>query len=372
MKTDFAKPRFTGARFDEHTLPVEVAQDLVAYETLIVELAKHLYLQDNPNRQRVPKGFATDFHLDIVRIEEGSTQLALATIALSSALSAGTADLVGGEQIYFEKARELISECVAAPENALPANFPKELLVHFNRLGRSLRSDETLELPRSNAASATLTQDKRKQLVLAAEQVYEREVTLVGAIVEVDAEKASFRLRLRDGGSTVVPMPDSFLNNARLHLGRPRDLVIVSGVAAYDSWEHLQKVITVESFEVVKNYEMALRFDDLSQLKDGWFEGMGYALNQEKLSLVAEKLVGAYPDRLLLPAIFPTQEGNLLLEWDAVGVPSLDIQLDSLRSSYHAFDADGGDVERDFDLANDKEWGEMYSFLGENIKVQSA
>ncbi|MNL55538.1 hypothetical protein D3C87_1789590 [compost metagenome] len=146
----------------------------------------------------------------------------------------------------------------------------------------------------------------------------------------------------------------------------------MSGVAAYDSWEHLQKVITVESFEVVKNYEMALRFDDLSQLKDGWFEGMGYALNQEKLSLVAEKLVGAYPDRLLLPAIFPTQEGNLLLEWDAVGVPSLDIQLDSLHSSYHAFDAAGGDVERDFDLANDKEWGEMYSFLGENIKVQSA
>ena len=44
MKTEFLKPRFTGARFDEHTLPVDVARDLAAYEELVIELAKHLWL----------------------------------------------------------------------------------------------------------------------------------------------------------------------------------------------------------------------------------------------------------------------------------------------------------------------------------------
>ncbi|UUE99042.1 hypothetical protein NDY24_04165 [Xanthomonas hortorum pv. pelargonii] len=65
MKIDFSQPKFTGARFDEHTLPVDVARDLAAYERLIVELAKHLYLQEHPGRQRVPKGFEAGFRLDI-------------------------------------------------------------------------------------------------------------------------------------------------------------------------------------------------------------------------------------------------------------------------------------------------------------------
>lgn len=72
MKTDFAQPRFTGTRFDEHTLPVDVARDLAAYESLIVDLAKHLYLTNHPERQRVPKGFAANFRLDIDRIDPGS------------------------------------------------------------------------------------------------------------------------------------------------------------------------------------------------------------------------------------------------------------------------------------------------------------
>ena len=35
MKIEFLKPRFTGARFDEHTLPVDVARDLAAYAELM-------------------------------------------------------------------------------------------------------------------------------------------------------------------------------------------------------------------------------------------------------------------------------------------------------------------------------------------------
>ena len=52
---EFLKSTFKGKRFDEHTLPMEVMRDLLAYESLIVELAKHLYRVQHPNRQRLPK-----------------------------------------------------------------------------------------------------------------------------------------------------------------------------------------------------------------------------------------------------------------------------------------------------------------------------
>jgi hypothetical protein len=42
MKSEFLHPRFDDARFAEHTLPLEVARDLAAYETLVVALLKRL------------------------------------------------------------------------------------------------------------------------------------------------------------------------------------------------------------------------------------------------------------------------------------------------------------------------------------------
>jgi hypothetical protein len=364
MKTDFSQPRFTGTRFDEHTLPVDVARDLVAYETLIVELAKHLYLKEHPDRQRVPKGFTSNFHLDIKRIDEGSASPMLALVL------SGTLALSGGERDCFEQARDLIADCIAAPENALPADFPKELLVHFNQLGRSLRDGEAMELSRPNTASATLTPEKRKRLVLAADRVYEKEVDLLGSIAEVDWEKSTFRLRLADGGQVNVPMQESFHNKAREFGGKARHQVTLKGVAAYDSWDRLQKLVFVESLEIVKNHAIATRMDELAQLQAGWFEGGGLAPDVDKLSSVSEKLIAEYPDKLLLlPQITPKQDGNLLLEWEAVGDPSLDIDLNALQASFHAFDANGEDVEHDFNL-DSAGWQTLFAFLSENIKAQ--
>lgn len=367
MKIDFSQPRFTGARFDEHTLPVDVARDLAAYEALIVELAKHLYLKDHPDRQRVPKGFASSFRLDIERIDEGSTKPLLALV-LSGALA-----LTGGEQDYFQKARDLIADCIAAQENSLPAEFPKESLVHFNQFGRSLREDEALELPlRDGRHVARLTQEKRKRLVLAADQVYEREISLIGLIEEVDFARSTFRLKLADGGQATVPMPDSFQNAARTFGGRPRHPVNVIGIGTFDSWDRLQKVVSVDAFEIIKNYAISARFDEISQLENGWFEGSGLVADAETLSSVAEKLIADYPDKLPLPQIAPKQDGNLLLEWKAEGDPSLDIDLTSLQASFHAFDAHDADVERDFNLDTTSGWQALFSFLGDNIKVRQA
>lgn len=363
MKADFVHPRFTGARFDEHTLPVDVARDLAAYETLILELAKHLYLKDHPERQRVPKGFASNFRLDIERIDEGSTKPLLALVL------AGTLALTGGEQDYFAQARDLVADCIAAPENALPTDFPKELLVHFNQLGRSLREDEVLELPRPNAQSARLTPDRRKALVLAADQVYEKEVELLGSIAEVDWERSTFRLRLADGGQIIVPMPDSFHGKAREYGGKPRHQVVLKGVAAYDSWDRLQKLTSVDSLDVMKNHAIATRLDDIAQLQVGWFDGSALAPDAESLSAFSEKLIAEYPDKLPLPLIVPTQDGKLLLEWGAEGDPSLDIDLTGATASFHAFGANDVDVERDFTLDADG-WQTLFAYLGENIRAR--
>jgi hypothetical protein len=366
MKSEFLQPRFEGPRFSEHTLPLEVARDLAAYETLVVELAKHLYIQEHPERQRVPKGFAADFHLHLERVDDGSAR------PLLSIVTAGALALGAGANIYFERARELISACVAAPEGQLPPEFPRELLVHFNQVGRSLRADESVELPRPGGAIAVLTPDRRKHLVLAAEKVYEREIELSGTIGEADWEKSTFRLRLADESHAVVPMPESFHAQARKFGGRERYQVTVKGIATYDSWDKLQKVISVDSLEIQPDYQLAARFDALLALADGWLDGRGIAPDKTKLAAIAEKMVGQYPDQLPLPAIAPTPEGNLLLEWDAPGDPSVDLHLDSMRAAFHAFQPGDAETEHEIPLTTAASWGEFFSYQNERLRQRPA
>ncbi len=366
MKTDFIQPRFDGARFEEHTLPVEVARDLAAYETLIVALAKHLYLIEHGDRERVPKGFAADFHLHIEKIDAGSARPLLALVV------AGSLALTGGSSSYFERSRDLISECIASADGTLPDEFPRELLSHFNQIGRSLRDGESMQLPRAGVAPAVLTPDRRKKLVLAVDKVYEQEVELLGTIDEADWAKSTIRLRLSDGNQTVVPMPDSFHPKAREFGGRARYFVAVKGIATYDSWDKLQKVLRVDSLEVQPNHLMATRFDELSEIKDGWHDGQGVAPDSIGLGFVAEKFVAHFPESVPLPMIVPTQDGNLLVEWDTVGDPTLDVNLLRKTASFHAFDHSGGDVEQDFLLTNNADWDLFFVFLSDHVPRRSA
>jgi hypothetical protein len=65
VKTEFIKPKLLGERFEEHSIPVEVLKDWAAFEGLITETAKWVYLQENPTRQRVPRGFIEGFALHL-------------------------------------------------------------------------------------------------------------------------------------------------------------------------------------------------------------------------------------------------------------------------------------------------------------------
>ncbi len=366
MKIPFVQPRFTGVRFSEHTLPLEVARDLAAYETLVVELAKHLFLKDHPERQRVLKGFAGDFHLHLERIDAGSARPTLSVVA------AGVLALGGGGNGYFERARDMIAACIAAPDGQIPVDFPRELLPHFNQVGRSLRPDEQMELSTAEGSSAVLTPDRRKHLVLAADKVYEREVELSGTIGEADWEKSSFRLRLTDGTYAVIPMPEGFHSQAREFGGRSRHQVTVTGIATFDSWDKLQKVIAVKALDIQLDYQLSARFEALLSLADGWLDGAGFAPDKARMGELVEKLVGHYPEALPLPAIAPTPEGNLLFEWDAPGAPSIDLDLDSMKAEFHAFQPDETEIEKAMLLKDEDSWAQLFSFLGEILQQYSA
>lgn len=366
MATEFVQPRLTGARFNEHTLPLEVAKDLVAYETLIVALAKSLYKKSaSETRQRIPKNFAKDFHLHIQRIDDGCARPMLSTV-----VSEGQMEFFDEHVSYFVDARDLISDCIMAVSTGspLPDAFPRSLLTHFNKFGRSLRYDEALELPTKSGSVAALTQSVRKKLVLASERYYESEVELIGVIEEVDWAKNTFRLKNHIDGSTAnIPMTEDMLADVREYGGKSRHALSMVVTAEFDSNDKLHRVSSVSEFEIQKSYELTRMLEDLAKLKAGWMNGEGSALNSDSIQSLTDILTGCYPEDIALPIMVPTPDGNLLLEWNVDGSPSLDVNLSNMQGYFHCFDSSGHDIDIDCELSSVEKWTVFFETLGNYI-----
>ncbi|MBP7142514.1 MAG: hypothetical protein KBA71_11450 [Opitutaceae bacterium] len=335
MKSEFLQPRFDGPRFAEHTLPVDVARDLAAYEELVIELAKHLYIRSHEGRQRVPKGFEKEFNLHLERVDEGSAKPLLSWIAAAGMLLPG-----GSNAQYFEQARDLISDCVrASSENQpLPEAFPKNLLDYFNVVGRSLREGESVDLAGAKAAKpARLDPERRKQLVLAAQKTYLKEVEIAGRVEEVDWAKSSFRLRLDDGTATQAPFSPEIESIVREAAGRPRTRATLRGLGIYDAYDKLQKVGTTEHLEVSPNFDLEAQIDALGRIKDGWMEGAGKAPPAADLEWLTDQLTASLPPDIPLPFACPSPEGGVFLEWKlSVWIVSAEFHLPERRAELQA------------------------------------
>ena len=80
-----------------------------------------------------------------------------------------------------------------------------------------------------------------------------------------------------------------------------------------------------------------------------------------------ELIIQHYPETIPLPAIFPTQDGNILLEWQTDSMPSVDINIDLKRASFHAFGEQDTDIERDFSIVSSDDMQQFFSFLSKNV-----
>lgn len=134
----------------------------------------------------------------------------------------------------------------------------------------------------------------------------------------------------------------------------------------------LLRELAKAEFEKARFNDIGAIFDELEQLQDGWLDGSGKAPDKERLHRFAALMAAHFPDNIPLPAVVPTPEGNLLLEWQGRGAPSVDVELATMQAYFHAFDENGGDIERDFLLSDAKDAAAFFAFLSAHIQERQA
>jgi hypothetical protein len=325
-KIPFLEPSFNGARFDDHTMPVEVLSELSSYKKIIVEVAKAVFRHQNPGRQRVPRGFERGLELSVSTISEGS-----AVPLLERSVAPGEQLAVGGD--CFDVARQIVADLISSEK--VPTEVPVDVLKLFNGFGNTLQAGEWIGL-KSPASEEVPRYDraKRKALVLLASTTYEDDCDVTGEVVQFDTDKMTFTL-LVEGARVMSAMLDTQLPVVRDVAGRGGVAIRVVGTGLYDGADKLSRIMEITDLSLANETEFDIqeRLARLANLSEGWLDGVGKAVMPIGTEQLASLLSALETLGLSKPFLFPTEDGGIQAEWS---FPDTEVVVEFSASFDHA------------------------------------
>ena len=199
-KRELATLRFTGSRFEDHGLELDVLPELTAYKKLLVETAKEIWRRRNPNRARLPRNFESRISIKFFRLMPGSTAVPLIREADVAATPSLPFDDIADE---IDEAATVLGEAIDAADLGQPAppELPSAVVPLFDGFGQSLREDEGILLSSARRPIPARYDGRVRDLILAwVEPVYEDQVDLIGEVRGTDLDGSTFAIRLDDDG----------------------------------------------------------------------------------------------------------------------------------------------------------------------------
>lgn len=370
----FIAPRLTGSRFEDHALPVNILEDFTALEDLIIEIAKGIYLNENLNRRRVPKGFSDGVYLKLVDIEEGSS-IAKFVIASIISLSPNSLPLENLDNFtYFEKAKDKIVSIIESVNNGeVPKDEDQKYLAYFNKIGKNLLDDETIDFGYNHisktSSSAILNKTTRKKILLSREQKleYTDSIKLFALVPAIDQETNTFFIET-DYGKIQCPLNDNIKETVFTAFNEYTNKTYVSlkATALFNWHDKISKIEEIESLDVLDSLDVSLRINNLSKLENNWYEGQGKALNKDYLIKFGDLFNSYFDNKLPLPAIFPKLNGDIQLEWKKENKNIvIDIELSTFKSDFFFYNDNDDDDEYETKLhLNTKEdWSSLNKLI---------
>lgn len=330
-RLEFLRSRLHGQRFHNGEIPLEVLGDFVALRDMVVEVAKWKFLQSNPGRRRIPRGFADSFDLKLTGLENGSATAVISLVPTKQ--PSGFAQL--WSQRYFELARQ---EIVAAIDYAGQDDYlkrespmPRKYLAYFGKIVRSLREGEYMDVftPDRNISVRLDKRSLNRLLSTFRTRDVPQEATLRGSISAVDLDKKIFELQPAFGRKISVPIEEHHHNaimEAFNNYGKGMR-VIVEGIGKYNRKNLLTALRTVTQINRLDPLDIPSRLDEFRGMKDGWLDGYGNAPDHSGLDWLARNFESNYPPAARLPHAYPTPEGGVQLEW-SLGSNEVSIEID--------------------------------------------
>lgn len=397
-ETTFLRPRLIGARFEGHSIPLELLKNLAVLEEMTIEVARQEFFKDHPDRQRVPQGFTDGIELKLTGIEDGSAVPVISLFVITNRL------LFPDNQYYFERARDAIVRTIGdvedaevnavgdAEEHKISTDILTETTLRcFGKIGQGLREDEAIEfITPNNQLSAKFTINTQQRLLFASSMAKERSADLIrdtqtqqynpsrvekltkdttvrGTVPEVNQDDMTFLIQLFDGQQIKAPLaPQHFDAILEAFNGYKNNLrFLFQGVGIFNRSEQLLGFDSIEPISILDELDILVQIDDLRLLNDGWLEGQGKAPSKEGLDWLSQAFDNYYPSDLPLPYLYPTEPGGVQAEW-SLGRNEITLEIDLAEHSgyFHALQMEDDTEEtRRLDLGSETQWIELKALI---------
>ena len=360
MSTEpFMRLRLVGARYDDHSVPLEFLKDVAVLEEMVVEVAKSKFLTDHPNRQRSPRGFTKNIQLRLAAINPGSASLEIRIASEPPTL------LPTVSQTYSGYARDAIIQAISAAEHERPIepHLPEGTLSYFDKLGRSLKEGEAVLFDGpDHQITARLTRDVRRRLVLASPKVKEltEEISIRGTVPEAAQDDMSFEIQLIDGSKVKAPIASQHLDTIlEAFNGYQNGIrVLFQGIGRFSRGNQFIGFDTIEHLSILDALDVGAQLDDLSLLQNGWLEGEGLAPPSAGLDWLNGAFDRHFSDEAPLPHLYPTEAGGVQAEWSlGPNEVTFDVNLETRSGEWHALNMVSNVAsERTLNCDDDEDW----------------
>ncbi len=345
---EFLRPRLRGARFEDGSISLDIIGELAALREMVLAVARWHLLETSSWRQRSPRWF-NRIDLRLTAIDRGSA-VPVISLVPDGTLPQGVSLKYEG---LYEQARDAIADMIGAAEHSAPSaptwRFPNRFLAYFNRIGRSLRDDESIEfLTPSRSEPVRLTKQSRLRLIRWSSMADVSYLTLRGVISEADQARMTFELQPVYGPKVRGPIPHEYLGTVmtafnQYHRG---ERVMVEGIGR-TAWSNRASTLqSVHRISLLDPLDVPARLDEFRKMRNGWLEGDGRAPDPAGLDWLSDSFERHYPDDSPLPHTYPTPEGGVEMEW-SFGSRSgiLEIDLEKRLGDWLGFDKESDEED---------------------------
>ena len=155
-----------------------------------------------------------------------------------------------------------------------------------------------------------------------------QEVVMSGTVCEVNRREMTFRLQPAYKVEVPAPIPERYLDTVleAFKSGAGGARVTVRGTGRRDRQHRVLCFDSVEDVVLHEPLDVTSQLDDLRRLKDGWYDGDGFAPSHEGLDWLDDKMKDEYSGDLPCPYIYPTFEGGVQMEW-SIGPYETEIEI---------------------------------------------
>lgn len=338
--------KLNGARFDGGRLPVDSLVELQRYQQVVRRLAELEWRSDHPGED-LPHDFDDSVSLTITEIREGSADVHLAFEQHSVYVE------------YQQEAQDAADSTLVAAYTGQPlpelASVPQEdrwqLREEIGSIGKSLADGQSIEFfaapDDANPIVVTVESRQAAQIQLGlpdfllppvatprAPKEQPREVSVVGHVTAVNTKSTQYEITTAEGvirgwyrdNSDLLDVLKKVLDD---EASGPLTRITGELRTTITGASRLWNTTRVESIQF-DDTAWGRHLSNFAALPEGWAGGFGKQITSDSLEAAQQIIKHASAAGTPVPALSPTEEGGVLLEWaDQEGIRSIEILADT-------------------------------------------